>query len=344
MAIKFDPKCIILAILLFLLWTCTIHATSRTLEEPLSLLQRHEKWMAHHARSYKNDVEKAQRFEIFKQNLEFIESFNSEGTRSYKLGLNRFADLTHEEFQTSLLNVDSLLYHLNLFPIGNSNGNGSSNDVPDSLDWREKGAVTQVKNQGNCLACWAFAVVAAVEGINEIKTGKLVSLSEQHLLDCDPNHFGCNGGVITDAFQSIEDMGGLSSESDYPYKASEGTCNTQNSQATAATITGFEQVEKTESALLQAVSGQPVAAGITVGGKEFQLYSSGVFDGDCGSGSYHAVAVVGYGARNDGQKYWVIKNSWGTGWGEKGYMKMARDTDEEGGLCGIANDAAYPTA
>ncbi|XP_019168694.1 PREDICTED: ervatamin-B-like [Ipomoea nil] len=340
MAIKFDPKCI-LAIFLFLLWTCSIHATSRTLEEPLSLLQRHEQWMAHHARSYKNDVEKAQRFEIFKQNLQFIESFNNEGTRSYKLGLNRFADLTHEEFRTTLLNVDSLLYHLNLFPAGN--GNGNSNDVPDSLDWREKGAVTQVKDQANCSACWAFAVVAAVEGINEIKTGKLVSLSEQQLLDCDQlNRFGCDGGVITEAFQSVEDMGGLSSESNYPYEASEGTCNSQGSPA--ATITGFEQVEKSESALLQAVSSQPVSAGITIGGKEFQLYSSGVFDGDCGSGSYHAVTVVGYGATNDGQKYWVVKNSWGTGWGEKGYMKMARDTDEEGGLCGIANDAAYPTA
>lgn len=191
-------------------------------------------------------------------------------------------------------------------------------------------------------ACWAFTVVAAVEGINQIKTGKLVSLSEQQLLDCNGNNCGCDGCGITDAFQSVEELGGLVSESDYPYEASEGTCKSQGSPA--ATIAGFEQVEKSESALLQAVSNQPVSAGITVGGKEFQLYSSGVFDGDCVSGAYHAVTVVGYGASDEGKKYWVIKNSWGTGWGEKGYMKMARDTNDDGGLCGIANDAAYPTA
>ncbi|XP_031131239.1 ervatamin-B-like [Ipomoea triloba] len=343
MALNFHSGLVVLAAL-FLLGAWESLVTARTLEET-SLFLRHESWMARHGRTYKTEAEKAKRFRIFKENLEFIEKFNKVANRSYKLGVNKFTDLTKEEFRATLLNEEKSIPRPKPSKPA-SFLNESLAQAPDSLDWRERGAVTGIKDQGNCGCCWAFAVVAAVEGITKIRTGKLISLSEQQLLDCDLNSDGCGGGIRTEAFQFVKDNGGLVTESDYPYEGAQESCNAQNLGTPAATISGYQEVEPSESALLAAVTNQPVSAGISLDGGLFHHYSSGVFtgdNGDCGSGSRHAITIVGYGTSDEGKDYWLVKNSWGTDWGENGYMRMARGINSDG-VCGVNTRASYPTA
>lgn len=182
-----------------------------------------------------------------------------------------------------------------------------------------------------------------MEGITQIKTGKLVSLSEKQLVDCDVNdgNQGCRGGLMTLAFQYIRRNGGLTTEANYPYKDEDGTCDAGKSSEPAATIAGYKNVAvNCEPALQAAVADQPVSVAIDAGGLPFQLYSNGVFTGECGTALNHGVAAVGYG-REDGSNYWLVKNSWGDDWGEDGYIKIKRGVNKEG-LCGIAMQASYP--
>lgn len=195
--------------------------------------------------------------------------------------------------------------------------------------------------------CWAFSAVAAMEGITQLKTGKLISLSEQELVDCDTTgeDQGCEGGLMDNAFEFIQQNHGLSTESNYPYSGTDGTCNANKEANHAAKITGHEDVPaNSESALLKAVANQPISVAIDAGGSDFQFYSSGVFTGQCGTDLDHGVTAVGYGTSSDDTKYWLVKNSWGTSWGEEGYIRMQRGVAAKEGLCGIAMQASYPTA
>ncbi|EEF37251.1 cysteine protease, putative [Ricinus communis] len=333
----------LLIALFFVLAMWADQASTRELHES-TMVERHEKWMAKHGKVYKDDEEKLRRFQIFKNNVEFIESSNAAGNNSYMLGINRFADLTNEEFRASWNGYKRPLDASRIVtPFKYENVTA----LPYSMDWRRKGAVTSIKDQRECGSCWAFSAVAATEGVHKLRTGKLVSLSEQELVDCDVKgeDKGCQGGLMEDAFKFIKRNGGITTEANYAYRGRDGKCDTKKEASHVAKITGYQVVpENSEAALLKAVAHQPVSVSIDAGSMSFQFYQSGIYAGSCGSDLNHGVAAVGYGTSSSGSKYWIVKNSWGPEWGERGYVRMKRDITSRKGLCGIAMDCSYPTA
>jgi len=213
------------------------------------------------------------------------------------------------------------------------------NDLPKSVDWREKGVVSAVRNQGGCGSCWTFSVVAALESHIAIQTGKLLAMSEQQLVDCAPNpqHCGgtggCQGATQELGFDYVHKVGGIIDRSLYKYTATDGTCkDTKNPKI--ATIEGFTQLPLNDyDSLMNAIALQgPVA--ISVAADEWSFYSSGIMKGDCGSTIDHAVTLVGYG-EEAGQGYWLVRNSWGTGWGENGHIRVAREKSAKDVKCEI---------
>ncbi|CAI0425937.1 unnamed protein product [Linum tenue] len=303
---KFVLVAISVALLLGLARSFEYRAEDLTSEEKLWDL--YERWRSHHTVS-RSLTEKQARFNVFKENVKHIHKVNQKD-KPYKLKLNSFADMTNHEF---------VMLHgpRRQTPFSH----GETDNVPASVDWRKNGAVTPIKNQGKCGSCWAFSSVAAVEGINKIKTGELVSLSEQELVDCSKDNHGCDGGMMEQAFQFIEQVGGLTTETNYPYEAKDESCNSAKLNAAAVQIDGYEMVpENDENALMKAAANQPIAIAIDAGGKDLQFYSEGVFTGDCGTELNHG----------------------GTEWGEQGFIRMQRGVDAEEGICGIAMDACYP--
>ncbi|KAL5998281.1 hypothetical protein ACLOJK_009220 [Asimina triloba] len=334
----------------------------KDLESEESLWDLYERWRSHHTVS-RDMNEKHKRFNVFKENVEYVHSVNKKKA-PYKLKLNKFGDMTNHEFSQKY--AGSKISHRRMFR-GRGAGRFMYENVtvvPPSIDWRQKGAVTNIKDQGQCGktscpgiheavflligmagSCWAFSTVVAVEGINRIKTKKLVSLSEQELVDCDTTeNEGCDGGLMEAAFDFIAKNKGITTEQNYPYTGEDGTCILSKENSHVVVIDGHECVtQNDEGALLKAAANQPVSVAIDAGGQDFQFYDEGVFDGWCGTDLNHGVAIVGYGTTLDGTKYWTVKNSWGTEWGEKGYIRMRRGISEKEGLCGIAMDASYPT-
>ncbi|CAG7873169.1 unnamed protein product [Brassica rapa] len=319
---------------------------SRPLLDEVAMQKRHAEWMTEHGRVYADANEKNNRYAVFKRNVERIERLNDvQSGLTFKLAVNQFADLTNEEFRSMYTGFKgNSVLSSRTKPTSFRYQNVSSDALPVSVDWRKKGAVTPIKDQGLCGSCWAFSAVAAIEGVAQIKKGKLISLSEQELVDCDTNDGGCMGGLMDTAFNYTITIGGLTSESNYPYKSTNGTCNFNKTKHIATSIKGFEDVPANdEKALMKAVAHHPVSIGIAGGDIGFQFYSSGVFSGECTTHLDHGVTAVGYGRSKNGLKYWILKNSWGPKWGERGYMRIKKDIKPKHGQCGLAMNASYPT-
>ncbi|KAF7849059.1 hypothetical protein BT93_L1286 [Corymbia citriodora subsp. variegata] len=345
MAFKLAQNFSIWLILVLCTFACASNAASRAFDIP-SATKKFEEWMSRHGRDYKDVAEKAKRLKIFSENLRFIEEFNGAANRTYKVGLNKFSDLTNEEFVAAYTGykLPSSSTRRNSSQVNSFKYQGSDS-IPESVDWVKKGAVNPIKNQERCGSCWSFSVVAAVEAITQITSGVLPNLSEQQLIDCATNgNQGCRGGWMDNGFEYIINNHGINSESNYPYVGVDGTCNMQASSVAKAKISDYRDVSPNEDDMLKAVVMQPVSVALDSSGAAFQNYAGGVFIGPCGTNLNHAVTVVGYGTDTDGTKYWLIRNSWDVSWGESGYMRIQRDSGVEGGLCGIASKVSYPIA
>ncbi|KAF5270409.1 hypothetical protein FQR65_LT05597 [Abscondita terminalis] len=302
-------------------------------------------------KTYFNHEEEVYRREIFIENRNKVARFNQEygtGLHSFVQKLNNFADLLNHEFNNKLNGFNNTIKNKPTPERKSSAFIKSANvGLPYSVDWREIGAVTAVKSQGTCGACYAFATVGALEGQQYRRTGRLIDLSVQNLIDCTMSYAndGCVGGVIEYAYEYIKDNKGIDTEHFYPFEQRDGAQCRYKPEGYGAQVTGYVLLdEHDEEALEWAVATVgPVAVAIDASPDSFQFYSNGVyFDSGCKSSSEelnHAVLVVGYGTEPDGQKYWLIKNSYGSDWGIGGYMKIAKFSNN---LCGIATYASYP--
>jgi len=300
-------------------------------------------WKRQFGRSYSTSEEESMRFSVFRENAAKIVAHNSKGL-SWTMALNQFADLTADEFAAKYVGG----FRPSAGPKNYELKHLRDVDVPTSVDWSTKGAVTPIKNQGQCGSCWAFSTTGSTEGVHEIATGKLVSLSEQQLVDCSGSYGnqGCNGGLMDNAFQYIIHNGGLCTEEAYPYKAQDGTC--QSSSCTSAvSIKGYKDVpQDSDSAMMSAVAQNPVSVAVEADQTAFQFYSGGVLTSNsCGTNLDHGVLVVGYGTEQ-GNDFYKVKNSWGASWGLKGYILLGRGSSYNGGKgqCGVLMQPSYPTA
>ncbi|KAF4661988.1 hypothetical protein FOL47_006471 [Perkinsus chesapeaki] len=297
----------------------------------------------------------ADREAIFSENVKYINEVNAKNL-SYRLGINKFTHLTNEEFRDMMslrgfmrTDAPGLRSH-NKSSGGVFKFSGKPEDLPESVDWREKGYVTPVKNQGHCGSCWAFSTTGALEGLNKNMTGKLVSLSEQELLDCSRplGNQGCKGGLMDKAFDYVE-LNGLESEDDYKYTGVDfSTCQSDKEKDVVKAHTiSFQDVQpNSASSLLAALADNgPVSVCVDASDAVFQHYESGVITSGCGTRLDHGVLAVGYRrtAQNsrDNVPYFIVKNSWGDDWGDRGYLKIAIDGPEEG-VCGILKKSSYP--
>lgn len=312
--------------------------------EPITSIAK-EEWelfKLEHQKSYDGIVEERFRMKIFMENKLAVIEHNklyAQNLTTFQMKINHLSDMLPSEIVATMTGF---------------RGEGDKNHVPSlyippdedvklpsSVDWRLKGVVTPVKSQGYCGSGWAFAATGSLEGQHARKTGHLVSLSEQNLIDCCSWCQGCRGGRMTSAYDCIYYERGIESESYYPYTASEGLCK-YNALFAAANVTGYMVVRQdSEWDLMNAVATiGPISVAINAGNPSFAHYSHGIYyEPNCPVyGINHGILVVGYG-REWGVDYWLLKNSWTTLWGNQGYMKMARN---RGNMCGIAHEASFP--
>uniref|UniRef100_A0A8C5PTT3 Cathepsin F n=1 Tax=Leptobrachium leishanense TaxID=445787 RepID=A0A8C5PTT3_9ANUR len=289
--------------------------SAQSQDELMQTMTFFKDFMTTYDRKYKDDAEFTTRFQIFSKNLKKAQEIQEmdQGTAEY--GITKFSDLTEEEFRTFYLNP-----LLSSQPPRPMKAAAIPTDPPAAqFDWRDHGAVTEVKNQGMCGSCWAFSVTGNIEGQWFLKKGSLVSLSEQELVDCDQVDHACGGGLPSSAYEAIENLGGLETEQDYSYHGQKDSCTFSTGKVSAYINSSVEiSKDETEIAAWLAKNG-PIS--IALNAFAMQFYRKGIshpFRILCSPWMIdHAVLLVGYGERN-GKPFWAIKNSWGPDWGEQG--------------------------
>jgi len=296
-----------------------------------------ERYVAHYNAQFRDQQEREERFGVFQENLQTINQLNAQGKT--KFGLNKFALLSKEEFRSQYLNLKTIPRSPN-DPVAEEYSQQQISAIPDEFDWVSKGAVTGVKDQGSCGSCWAFSATGNMEGQWFLAGHPLTSLSEQNLVDCDHECLdkndcdqGCNGGLQPNAYNYVIKNGGIDTEASYPYEGIDDTCKFK-STSVGAKISNWTFVPQDEAQIAAyLVEHGPLA--VAVEADVWQFYVGGVLYVPCGTTLDHGVLLVGYGVETDilGQQmpYWTIKNSWGSSWGESGYIYIERGT----GLCGV---------
>lgn len=310
-----------------------------------SIMDRFHEWIETFHYQFRDDAHFYDVYRKWSANDRFIEVSNGQNL-TYTLGHNQFSGMNTDDFRKYLLSFDKPTFQQNYIKTDTSS-------APKSVDWVATGAVTPVKDQGQCGSCWSFSTTGALEGAYFVKYGTLPSFSEQQLVDCDNlsnggRDHGCNGGLMDNAFTWIKKNGGLCSEQDYPYIS--GTTKTSGVCKTTCKINGNSKVQSfvdvlpnSDDDMMNALSKQPVSVAIEADQPSFQLYKSGVFTGACGTNLDHGVLVVGYGTEGT-VDYYTVKNSWGPTWGSGGYIKLGKGPtyNKGAGQCGVLMEASYP--
>jgi C1A family cysteine protease len=295
-------------------------------------------------KQYASLEELESRFAVFRKNLVSILIHNADVRQNFTMGINQFTDLTPEEFKETYVSGFRTKSEV-VGSFGCKSFSSNAVGAPDSIDWRTKGAVTSVKDQGQCGSCWTFSSTGAVEGAWAIAKNQLVDLSEQELVDCATGitygSHGCSGGQMEGAFKFVIENGQCALSS-YPYTAKDGTCKKCTSVVQLSSCSDVKPND--QISLKGAVAQQPVSIAIEADTRYFQSYSSGILtSSSCGTNLDHGVLIVGYGEES-GQKYWLVKNSWSNTWGDNGYVKIARsESTNDAGICGIAMDPSFPS-
>jgi cathepsin F len=309
----------------------------RQVPSEAQLFELFQNFMNEHNKVYKTPEEFKSRFEIFKQNykrvevMEYTSVQNTEPT--HKLGITQFFDLTPSEFSKIYLNLEiSHLQRIKAQSVGVS-PNYKNGDAPENFNWNDQGKVSKVKNQGMCGSCWAFSAIGNIESIYSIKTGNMLDFSEQQLVDCDKVDQGCNGGLMEDAYKYLQGTG-LMTEADYKYSGSDGTCKFDANKVQAK-VTGYNYSSSQDENQIKQFLFENGPLAIAINATPLQFYFWGIFnpwfEWLCSPQQLnHGVLLVGYGVEGN-TPYWIVKNSWGSSWGEKGFFRIVAGK----GACGI---------